>query len=214
MSIDIGKLEALARAATPGARDAVKAPNRNVMTDGENRPWIVQSDDGQIIIVQGERASDDAKLAAAADPDAILALVERVREAEARERALAAHMERLSTLIRDAMESDNDFLTEWDEQARGAIDASPTTSLASRDAQMKAEAFVEASAACMHIEKGQNSLAWMHKEVAPDGEEYVGENGIPYSNKALGAQHCRDEMARLHISYLRQAEAAKAGEGE
>lgn len=109
MSIDIEKLEALARAATPGNRDAVKAPRKKVMTDGENRPWIVQSEDGQIIIVQGDRAAEDAKLSAAADPGVILTLIERLRESEQREQALAARYTALADEVR-AMIQDSDGL--------------------------------------------------------------------------------------------------------
>ncbi|MDN3525678.1 hypothetical protein QWY79_10425 [Halomonas sabkhae] len=119
--------------------------------------------------------------------------------------ALAAHVEQ----IREAFMPGADGTDGGRLLAIGyVLNQSPTTSLARRDARMKAEAFAEAGAACIHIEKGQNDLAWMHKEVAPDGEEYVGGNGIPYSNKAFGAQHCRDEMARLQSSYSQQTDTA------
>lgn len=78
-------------------------------------------------------------------------------------------------------------------------------SLARRDALIKADSFAEAVTICQKIKEGQDSLAWMHKEVSPDGEEYIGDYGIPYSNKALGAQHCADEMYRQEAEHRRQA---------
>lgn len=60
------------------------------------------------------------------------AIDERVRRvaAENRESELAAHADRLIHLVKDAMESENDFMTEWDEEAAIAIKATPTESLA------------------------------------------------------------------------------------
>ncbi|MEQ7870699.1 hypothetical protein V6R97_08600 [Chromohalobacter salexigens] len=86
----------------------------------------------------------------------------------------------------------------------------PGASLARRLADERARTFARAASLCRHIENGQESLAWMHKETGPDGEDYVGERGIPYSNKALGANHCVDEMERQEKIARRQAKGGDA----
>lgn len=86
---------------------------------------------------------------------------------------------------------------------------SPTSPLARLKAEWQAEALVKAVAACSRIAKGQEKLAWMHQETLPNGEEVVGEEGIPYSNKALGATHCADEIGRMVIELRRQAEGGE-----
>jgi hypothetical protein len=82
------------------------------------------------------------------------------------------------------------------------------TSLARRDLIKQAEAFANAATICQKVKDGQDSLAWMHREVSPDGEEYIGDLGIPYSNKAFGAQYCVDDLKREAQRLLRQAEEA------
>lgn len=59
------------------------------------------------------------------------AIDERVRRvaAENRERELVAHSDRLKSLVKDVMESDSYFMTDWDKEARLAIEATPAESL-------------------------------------------------------------------------------------
>lgn len=69
----------------------------------------------------------------------------RLVEAEAREQALAAHMERLHSLLKEHHDDfENDTLTDWDEmdwsgRVGFALEDTPVTSLARRDAEKQAE---------------------------------------------------------------------------
>ncbi|WP_249976116.1 hypothetical protein [Vreelandella olivaria] len=142
-----------------------------------------------------------------------------VRELVEERDALAAHVERQSELLRRLvsamrnyeMDADPDYPPPRDHRAmmsdaEAALGAAPETSLDRRDFMTKADAFTEAAAICRKVQKGQNSLAWMHKAVSPDGEEYVDEYGIPYSNKAMGAGHCVDDLLREEKKFRKQAE--------
>lgn len=118
--------------------------------------------------------------------------------------ALAAHVERLREGHERAFST---LRWSW---LRDLLEETPETSLARRLADERASTFARAASLCRHIENGQESLAWMHKETGPDGEDYVGERGIPYSNKALGANHCVDEMERQEKIARRQAKGGDA----
>ncbi len=82
----------------------------------------------------------------------------------------------------------------------------PANSLARLKAEWQAEALEDARDACDGVARGQEDLAWMHAETTPDGERVIAEPGIPYSNKALGATHCRDDIERMITELRRQAE--------
>lgn len=137
MSIDIDKLEALAKEASEG-------------------PWFLH-DEGDLLEVQSESigivsavydtSSDPERLAdlpnleyiATANPSAILALITRLREAEQREQELAAHVERQSKIIFDALAAieDGDVNAAPFDEARAAHNETPVTRL---KAQWQAEA--------------------------------------------------------------------------
>lgn len=163
------------------------------------------------------------RIPAELDRDADLVLCEaaqRLVKLETERDALAAHAERQSELLRRLvsamrnyeMDADPDYPPPRDHRAmmsdaEAALGAAPETSLDRRDFMTKADAFSEAAAICRKVQEGQDSLAWMHKAVTPDGEEYVDESGIPYSNKAMGAEHCVDDLLREEKKLRKQAEA-------
>ena len=114
--------------------------------------------------------------------------------------ALAAHVEALRKSGNRAIcYGGNESSDDWHE----VVSQSPTTSLARRDLIKQAEALELAVEICKKEKEGQDKLAWMDKEMAPDGEAYIGSRGIGYSNKALGATHCMDELKR-EAANLRQ----------
>ncbi|QFT84922.1 hypothetical protein FIU88_08035 [Halomonas sp. THAF12] len=148
MSIDIDKLEALAQAATPG-------------------PWSMAEDGSPVVNAGGraahligppgsdEEAAANTQFIAATDPDAILALIARLREAEAAaaERdALAAHVEQITRAPatheileeihrRAGKEWSGDFIVTinrdeyeaFEAEQEALLSTTPATSLARRD---------------------------------------------------------------------------------
>ena len=129
-------------------------------------------------------------------------------ESISRERdALKAHVERFNALYRRATEEDAGWMTNSHvvKEYAAICRDTPETSLAKRDAEKQAEALEAAKTACIQIEEGQESLAWMHTTTMDDGEKVIDEYGIPYSNKAFGAQHCADEIGRMAREIRRQA---------
>lgn len=96
------------------------------------------------------------------------------------------------------------------DEAKAVLECTPEISLGRHDARIAAEALEAAKTACALIGKGQNRLAWMHTTALDDGEKVIGEHGIPYSNKALGAQHCADEIDRMARKKRREAEGRQS----
>lgn len=96
MTDDLERLEALARAATPGPwfcndwqRDGgpdtwtVEAHRREILSSGQSSIWPGGIEKIQIANTEyGERPIEDAAFIAAANPATILSLIQRVREAE------------------------------------------------------------------------------------------------------------------------------------
>ncbi|WP_252108797.1 MULTISPECIES: hypothetical protein [unclassified Halomonas] len=123
--------------------------------------------------------------------------------------ALATHVENAAGIMHRLAESPAHIDGEAPPAVRAYLDwylAKPASSLARRDALIKAAAFAEAGVICQKVKQGQDALAWMHKEVSPVGEEYIGEHGILYSNKAFGAEHCVDDLKREENRLRHQAE--------
>lgn len=120
MTIDLDELERLAKAATPGPWYAGEK-NRWQLHDGR---FIRTSHDhsGTAMVVSG---GGDADFIAAANPETVLALVERVRalEKEREEdqgviRVWRGRTERAEELLRDALASDLGWEdTEWGPKA-------------------------------------------------------------------------------------------------
>lgn len=147
VAIDIDKLETLANEALHHAwgDSAWEALNRLI----ENGQELGDASREDALLVA--RYRDRQKpFAASFTPATVIALIDRLRESEAREQALAAHAERLSALVshvleqfeKDArgepMESDEDAW-QWHGRAVAAVSESPTTSLARRDAWIAAQ---------------------------------------------------------------------------
>lgn len=80
MSVDLDKLEQLARAATPGPWEARGGTHQVVAGQGEGRDGVVAT----------AREYSDVDFIAAANPAAVLELVQRLRAAERRNEGLAA----------------------------------------------------------------------------------------------------------------------------
>lgn len=85
MTTDDELLE-LAKAATPGPYRAFR--NRHTTTDGRDWGWVAPSRnsrspiDGMSIVWEGPEGEDNAHFLAAASPERIIALVERLKRAE------------------------------------------------------------------------------------------------------------------------------------
>ncbi|RAH37442.1 hypothetical protein [Halomonas sp. SL1] len=145
----------------------------------------------------------------------------RLVESDVERDKLAAHAKSLDSAGHALYyELEQWSLTESDPETRAAMKLwrlargeEPSNALARLKAEWQEKAYSEAAMKCRGIEAGQEKLAWMHSEVAEDGEKYVGENGIPYSNKALGAQHCAREMESMARRLRRQTEQAEDGQG-
>ncbi|MDC8803882.1 hypothetical protein PRZ61_10590 [Halomonas pacifica] len=194
MTIDIDKLEALARAAS----------------DGE---WTPCEDGSAVICIQGEGAhligppgspeqSANTQFIAATSPDVILALVARLRESERREQALAAHVERLTkapATYEILEEIHRRASKEWGDQGHDF-----TVTITGEE-----YAAFEAEQESLLSDAPTNSLVLLIAEKQAEEleriERYDERAGIDYLGGFL--------QARIH-ELRRQAEAAKAGEGE
>ena len=151
------------------------------------------------------RTTDQAHTAKTWAEEAELAAAQELDEVKAERDALAAHVERIITAWNADQDTRELFTDEWIDRVGDVIEGAPRTSLARRDAEKQAEALEEARDACDGVARSQENLAWMHADTTPDGERVITENGIPYSNKALGATHCRDDIERMITEIRRQA---------
>ena len=217
MSIDIEKLEALAREATPGGFKLMTEEDYEKDDDlvefGTPVGYVLASDGYQLC---DDEDLDNAKLLEATNPSAILALITRLREAEAREQSLAAHVQWRS--IEEAEKYNGEYLLygpelvdldfnetgvvegHWQDDMGwvGAVwcgqhdcwhdtiiepthflpkfgpESLPGTSLARRDARMKAEALEElASDLSLNAENARENGYSVAADAMQDAADYA-----------------------------------------
>lgn len=136
MSIDIDKLKALAKAATPGPW---QADGDDVIPDPNRAEGIIAWCDF------AQKDQRDAQYIAAAYPATILALIERVREAKAERNALVAHQ---ADLVRElsacqgvlhSLANSGEVTQQYANEAKAVLKRTKEASLARRDAEMLGE---------------------------------------------------------------------------
>ena len=174
MTIDIDKLEALAKAATQepwiAVPDEFDESDIRVTTEIRESPLKRKVEIAKVETGWkepfGSEQQTNLDFILKTDPAAILALITRLREAEQREQALAAHVERMSDIIRrvhrrgvDVPQWLNAHLVAWQQD-------NPTGNLARLKAQWQAEGAM----AVRHLTQGDD---WEDEDLRAVIDDYV-----------------------------------------
>jgi hypothetical protein len=175
--------------------------------------------DMPMITVEQKNRFREAAMEVEQERDQLAELLEAsgidAKEIKEENERLYAELAQMRASLHEAMLITKDWYANEDDTGTclGRLDAwsmramaDPAAALKARDASMKAEAMVEASAICMSVEIGQRDMAYKHTEADDDGDEMVTGHGISYANKAMGAGHCRERLAELIAKYRNQAD--------